>query len=115
MTGAVAVPLPARPVFGLWFPFRRVAVVCRRIFRLPAASPTGRGGWAGARSASPLRLEGEARGEGERGAQLGGFVHGPAVDSIVPVEFSVVYHDAEAEMKARRFRRRNDTPASGRQ
>lgn len=38
MTGAVAVPLPARPVFGLWFPFRRVAVVlsggfsgCRRL------------------------------------------------------------------------------------
>ena len=38
VTGAVAVPLPARPVFGLWFPFRRVAVVlsggfsgCRRL------------------------------------------------------------------------------------
>lgn len=28
---------------------------------------------------------------------------GPAVDSIVPVEFSVVYHDAEAEMKGPAF------------
>lgn len=75
----------------------------RRIFRLPPPHRQGETAGAGARSASPLRLEGEARGEGERGGQLGGFVHGPAVDSIVPVEFSVVYHDAEAEMKGPAF------------
>lgn len=55
------------------------------------------------RSASPVRSEGEACGKGERGGQFGGFVHGPAVDAVFPVEIPLVYHDAEAEMKGPAF------------
>lgn len=75
----------------------------RRIFRLPPPHRQGETAGAGARSASPLRSEGEARGEGERGGQLGGFVHRPAVDAVFPVEIPLVYHDAEAEMKGPAF------------
>lgn len=107
MTGAVAASLPVRFVAGLRFPFRTAGGgrPVRRIFRLPAPQRQGEAAGAGAvmRSASPLRSEGEACGEGERGGQVGGFVHGPAVDAVFPLEFSVVYHDAETEMEGPAF------------
>ena len=105
MTGAVAGPLPARPVFGLWFPFRQVAVVLPGGFsgRPPQRQGEAAGAGAVMRSASPVRSEGEACGKGERGGQFGGFVHGPAVDAVFPVEIPLVYHDAEAEMKGPAF------------